>query len=100
MPIVSMARVLIVQTLRRLRQLGNVCCCLQQKPWVGHHIGLSHGQVEMTRQGEEAVDGTRQMDSHIAVAAAVAAAAVGGAIVVDVDAALYYMLARRTSMAK
>lgn len=54
----------------------------------------------MTRQGEEAVDGTRQMDSHIAVAAAVAAAAVGGAIVVDVDAALYYMLARRTSMAK
>lgn len=40
------------------------------------------------------------MRAHIAVAAAVAAAAVGGAIVVDVDAALYYMLARRTSMAK
>jgi hypothetical protein len=38
------------------------------------------------------------MDSHIAVA--VVAAAVGGAIVVGVDAALYYMPVRRTNMAK
>jgi hypothetical protein len=45
------------------------------------------------------------MGSHIAVAAAAAAAAVGdavgdAAIVVGVDAALYYMLVRTSNMAK